>query len=222
METIFHDFSEGQAYALGLLWADGSMTKNNSHVLSIETVEEDFNCFLPALQSLGKLSTNKRQRPNRKPQASAYINNKELRNVLFKLGFCEKSKLSPCKIIELLPKKHIKDFVRGWVDGDGCFYVNLKNKQYQFSISGSYEQDWTALKNILDSLGIIYKYWQQKQFQHGKENSYSYLRVIHRPSLIKLIDFIYEDASFMLYRKFEKCKLIKSASYRYEKLESNS
>ena len=209
------NFDETQSYALGLLWADGYMTKSTCRArnVAIEVVEADFYDFLPALESLGKVCVSKRTRENRKPQAKAHISNKALCEWLFNAGFKDKSLVSPVGILNFISKDFVKDFIRGWIDGDGCFYVNEKNKQYQFSISGTYYQDWTSLTRIFDKLNITYKYWQQKQTQNGKENSYSYIRIINRPCLIKLIDFIYDNPKHFLKRKFDKCQLIKNASY---------
>jgi len=209
------NFDESQSYALGLLWADGwlSNTKRRSRNLFIEVVESDFMDFLPSLFSLGKVSTYRRERLGRSPQASAMITNKSLCEWLFNLGFKDKSTISPTKLISFIPDPFVKDFIRGWIDGDGCFYVNEKNKSYQFILAGAYNQDWSSFLSVLDSLKIKYTVKNKIQVQNGKENKGSVVRIVKREDLIKLIDFIYNEPKHFLKRKFIKGQIIKNAPY---------
>jgi len=45
------------------------------------------------------------------------------------------------KILNHIPKEYHPYFLRGLIDGDGNFYINLENYCYQFSIASRYEQD---------------------------------------------------------------------------------
>ena len=212
------NFNEEQSYALGLLWADGWMSENKgfrAKHLRIEVLQEDFEDFRFALSSVGKLTEIIRLRKDRKkPVVSALISNKGLCEWLFNNDFKEKSIKSPIKILSHINKKYHKDFMRGWIDGDGCFYVNIKNNCFQFILAGSYEQDWTAFSNFLNENQIDYKIVNKKQIQNGKENKYSILRITNRNSIIRLKQLIYQDANFYLKRKREKAFQIPLNKYK--------
>jgi hypothetical protein len=205
---FFPNFNQEQSYALGLLWADGWMTQSKgfrAKYLRIEVLQEDFQDFRFALSSVGKLTERIRLRKDRKkPVVSACISNKALCEWLFNNDFKEKSMKSPVKILSYINKKYHKDFMRGWIDGDGCFYVNIKNNCFQFILAGSYEQDWTAFSDFLNENQIEYKIVNKKQIQNQKENKHSILRITKRNSIIRLKELIYENADFYLKRKHDK------------------
>jgi hypothetical protein len=205
-------FNELNAYALGLLWADGFMHHNKkykSKYLRIEILQDDFMDFEAALSSLGKLTHGTRLRKNRtRPITSALISNKNLAEWAFNLGFKQKSQISPCAILENISKEYYRDFIRGWIDGDGCFYINSKNNIYQFYMCGSYEQDWTAFENFLNAHQISYIYKQKIQIQNNRENKCSVIKILKRNDLIKLREILYTNTFTFLKRKKEKADLI--------------
>ena len=202
------DFNDINAYALGLLWADGFMVQQKgyrSKNLRIEVLEDDFIDFRESLSSLGKLSVTTRLRKNRTRKITrGVMTNKGLAEWLYERGFKEKSKISPCKILENIPIEYHIDFMRGWVDGDGCFYINNKNNMYQFYMAGSYDQDWTAFIKFLERHDIFYTYKQKTQFQNDRENKCSVIKILRRDDLIKIRDILYENANCFLKRKRDK------------------
>jgi len=208
-KTLYKDFTpefdDMQSYALGLLWADGYLYVNKSRSLKFSCVEKDFYDFEHSLSKLGKLSYLKRTRIGRQPQIDAYIRNYGLTKWLFDNDFCNKSKISPNKILENIRKEYHKDFLRGWIDGDGCFYVNLKRKMFQFSISGTYEQDWTSLTNLLDDIGVSYKI--DRRIRHEKSKS-STVRSCGYKNINKIVKYIYNNHSMCLKRKYDKAMII--------------
>lgn len=208
------NFNEEQSYALGLLWADGWMGQTKGYRakhLRIEVLEEDFQDFKSALSSIGKLTETVRLRKDRKKAViSALISNKALCEWLFENGFKNKSVQSPINILSHINKQYHKDFIRGWIDGDGCFYVNEKNNCFQFCMAGSYEQDWISFIKILNILKIKYTYKKKTQIQKEKVNKYSIIRITGLNNLKIFIDYVYKDANFFLKRKYEKAFIIKN------------
>lgn len=122
--------------------------------------------------------------------------------------FSKKSIMSPKKIISKIPEELRHYFFRGLVDGDGCFYFNEKNgkiKNRQFSITSSYEQDWSYVSDLFDSLNINYSIRRVK-----KKSSYSQIRVTKKKDIQVIGDYMYSGELFGFPRKLNKFnKLVK-------------
>ena len=78
-------------------------------------------------------------------------------------------------------------FIRGWVDGDGCFYS--RNSSSQFSVAGSYEQDWQAMEDLCEQLEIKYSISHRI---HPNSKS-SCLRITNKAGIKKFGEFIYQS-----------------------------
>ncbi len=203
-------FNEHQSYALGLLWADGYLYQNkkfNAKSLRLEVVEKDYWDFHKCLQSLGNIKTYKRSRKNRQTSISAYIKNYGLSEWLSTVNFFNKSKASPVELINFIQKKFKKDFFRGWSDGDGCFYINLKNKCFQYSLAGSYNQNWSVFTNFLKENNIQYKISKRIQNQNSKSST---IKITGLKNLKKLIKIFYDDPKDLLKRKYKKALIIQN------------
>jgi hypothetical protein len=177
------------AYLLGFIWADGSIIKlkqRNTESIRLEIVTSDMLDIQPVLTYTGKWGMHTRIRPNRKPQTTAYTSNKKLSDFLIDCEYKEKSKLSPNKILNIIPLNLHEFFLRGVIDGDGCFYY--KGQTFQFSLAGSFEQDWSAFEQIFSNLGI--KYTIQRIVKNDRSAS-SAIRITNRNGIIKLGEFIY-------------------------------
>jgi hypothetical protein len=196
------------AYMLGLLWADGFLGSEKDCRISLEIVKADMQGILPIIIATGKWNLGERQRKNWQPQMRASINSRPLYEFLIKMDYKSKSE-SPTKILNHIPESLRCYFFLGWSDGDGCFYINLKNYNYQFAVSSSYDQDWSALTTLLESLDIKYTIQkrQNRNKTSGKLNSYSVVRVTSKREIRKLGAYLYRDL-IGFNRKFEKLKLI--------------
>lgn len=98
------------------------------------------------------------------------------------------------------------DFLRGYIDGDGCIYVNNdKISASQVTITSSHCEVLNYIKTKLSLYGIksyIYK---------EKENKYRIC--INHKNAIKLLDMIYYDKDVQkLNRKYQKYLLLKRLS----------
>jgi hypothetical protein len=202
------DFNQDQSYALGLLWADGWMSQTKgfrAKHLRIEVLEADFEDFRLPLSLIGNLTEKPRLRKGRtKTITSAYITNKALCEWLFYNDFKQKSTISPTKILSNINEQYHKDFIRGWIDGDGCFYINKKNNCFQFVLAGTYQQDWSEFEKFLLKNDISYKIVQKIQIQNERENKCSIIRITKRKCLLRLKELIYDNANCFLKRKRDK------------------
>lgn len=176
------------AYILGILWADGYINKNNV-ILEIDKI--DLESIKDVFFRLGEWRYGDRLR-NNKIKKIGFISccSIELSNILIAYGYKNKSIQQP-KMIELIPDNIKNYFYRGLIDGDGCFYVNKKNRLYQFILAGSYLQEWKYFTNLLDMLNIIYSVKQKTQTQNGKLNQSSIIRICRKKDIIILGDYIY-------------------------------
>jgi intein-encoded DNA endonuclease-like protein len=110
------------------------------------------------------------------------------------------------KVLNFIPEKYHRYFLRGLIDGDGCFYINEKNYSYQFNISSRYEQDWDYLKKYFqEELQVISSIYRR---EHENSKS-SILRITDLENLKKLIIYLYNEVDeIFLERKFIKSKEI--------------
>ncbi len=110
------------AYVLGFFAADGNMIRNNRGAHFIAFYNTDRHILLAIRLALGsnhKISALKRT-PRHKQGYQIQIGSKGLFYDLIALG------LTPAKSNTLklpsIPGRFVKDFIRGYFDGDGCVY----------------------------------------------------------------------------------------------------
>ena len=138
-----------------------------------------------------------------------HTSNKLLVNFLIKNNYGPHNIKSADRILKNIPSHLYKYWYRGLIDGDGCWYINEKNYNYQFSLAGSYKQDWSYFEHLLNKLKI--KYSVQRRIQNN--NKSSCIRITNKHGIIKLGNFIYNNYkidNIGLKRKYDKYKLIKS------------
>lgn len=122
------------AYAIGLLTADGSLSKDGRHVSfvskDLEQVETYMKCLGISLK-VGVVHSGKRNVAYRV----------QFGDVLF-YSFLQETGLVPNKSKQLgclsIPRPYLIDFVRGLFDGDGCsyaYYDSVFNNSYRFYLS---------------------------------------------------------------------------------------
>ena len=199
------------AYFLGFFWSDGYIREDGG--LIIEIVEEDGEVLKPIFDKIASFSIYKRKREGRKPQMSFYQLNPEISSKLRLLGKYPHSIKSHDKIFQFIPKKFHVWFLRGLIDGDGCFYFRYteRSRSSQFSISGALNQDWSGLlkilKNYMPSIKEI-----SRISDHGNS---SIIRCTNGTEISNFISTLYEEKdNIWLPRKYEKALTIKEANLK--------
>jgi len=125
--------------------------------------------------------------------------NENLINFLIDNDYDKKSIVSPYKILNKIPDNLKNHFYRGFSDGDGCFYN--KNRICQYILTGSYEQNWDWIEDVLKNFNIIYS----KNTQENKKGKSSRIRFVNINDIIKFGDFIYQNWNNVgLERKYNK------------------
>jgi hypothetical protein len=196
------------SYLLGLIWSDGYVKHyNHNYNIVLTMVEDDINNIKKTLDKIGKWHYNliKKQKDSWKNTIRVSTNNKRIYDILFDYDFTEKSKKSPNKLLSNIPKELHNYFYLGIIDGDGCFYYKkLKNSTTrQFSISSTYEQDWTYVEELFKSLNV--KFSIGRYCKKDDSSSYSSIRVTNKEDIKKIGDFIYiNKKNIGLSRKYEK------------------
>ena len=202
-EKFFDRLNEDSAYTLGYIFTDGNVSwnpKKSYWALTITASEKDKD----HLEKIRKLISNTKPLLYSKDTKSYRLNisNKVLCKKLMRLGVVPKKSL----IIKFpnLPKKHLRHFIRGIVDGDGSVrYVNRKRSPY-FEIrifSGSPK----FLKNLTGQIRKKLKITSKVRKVHG--NTYSVRYTCSKAK--KIADWIYKDANLFLNRKFQRYKVMK-------------
>jgi intein-encoded DNA endonuclease-like protein len=201
-------------YLLGFIWADGHLYTDSMgrHRITIEITQADMTDIKPVIDLTGKWSFVYRNRANRNPQVCASCSNDLLADFLIEHKYKFKSTYSPC-IYNDIPSDLKHYFLRGLFDGDGSFYYNQKSHSRQFSVTSSYNQDWSLLETVFTSLGIKFSIKRTETNvvnKHNKTNSYSQIRITSKRDIKKLHDMIYSDHydEIGLKRKYEKSVII--------------
>lgn len=208
-------------YFIGFFWADGTI--NSGKYLNIEILEEDAKNIFPFFNFIENKKITNRQRGKRRKQSSIFINDWIFAEFLMKMGKYPKSCESHEKILQWIPEEYHVYFLRGIIDGDGCFYANTKNVNYnkhyyRFSLTGRYEQDWDFLIRVLTKIGISKIIVKKRS---GKKHSFSYIEICSLSDLKKLYVFLYaENDGIFLKRKYEKLKAIIS-NYQENRKEAD-
>jgi DNA-binding transcriptional regulator WhiA len=182
------------AYLLGLLWADGYITESKKGYgkVGIEASLEDISevkSLFSGIINFREYVRSRRER-SRKSILSLSTSNRPIYYFLFKHDYKSKSISSPCKIISKIPDDLKKYFWRGYFDGDGNIHVDTAGR-YSFSFAGSFNQDWTAMENLLNSLGI--KYSINRHDVKASSSKASKINCQNRYGFLKFFSYIYAD-----------------------------
>lgn len=190
------------AYWLGFFWADGYIRKDSE--LVIEITEKDGIMLEPIFMRLASFKIYKRSREGRKPQMSFYYRDKNIAQILKSLGKYSNSIESHEKILNYIPEKYRNYFIRGLIDGDGCFYTD--SKHVQFSITNSINYDWDYLQNYFYNVYNLNCSAINTETNTGNSSS---LRASGKYNIIEFIKQLYKiKDGIWLPRKFNKSEFI--------------
>ena len=207
--------NEFKAYWLGFCYADGcnqikfSNKKNKwSFIFSFSLKREDkehLQKFLNSIQSDTIIKDRIMKAFNKEFEISDLdICNRKFCEDLNKLG-CVPNKTYILKFPteEIVPKEFMRDFIRGFFDGDGCVHITL-NKKYPHKKSNSYIINFTGMEEFLTDLK---KYLEANvENIHGRINGkkgtvVKSLFYNDSKSVENLFVYLYKDSNICLERK---------------------
>lgn len=197
-------------YILGFLWGDGYIHWKNKSI-QIEILHKDYDNLKKIFESIGPWTITYRTRKNRQPQARIQFNSIDTCKFLYQYNYQNKSISSPI-ILQDIPISNQHYFIRGLSDADGSFYHNTKLHTNQFTLSGSYNQDWSDITCILDKLHLNYRVLNRTHSTKPHKNSI--IRITGIKNINNLGEYIYSNKIFGLKRKINKYKQILSNSIR--------
>lgn len=208
--NLFENINSSEvAYILGLLWADGHISKDGRHIC-IGLINQDMVTLKDIFTTTGKWNyylIDMKKYGNYKNQGKLYISNSKLHKILSNYGFYDKSVISPTNLLNNISENIQHYFFRGLCDGDGCFYINKKNFTYQFTLASTFNQDWSYMVKLCDNLKIGYRI---DRFNNPNKK-YSVFRICKKKDVIIFGDYIYKDFKFGLNRKYIKFSEIKKS-----------
>lgn len=182
--------TEGRAYFLGLLFADGSIESNfNSWVIRIGLQSQDKH-ILDSFKKELKYDGNLYESKNR---FSLKISSKVLGDDLIKHGCIPKKSLI-LKRPSTVPYNLIWHFIRGVFDGDGS--LTISGRGARFLIYGT--------KDLLDYIAEVIKLELNIHSTVIKTESIYMLSVSGNRQVTKLLEKLYNNANFYLIRKYNK------------------
>lgn len=201
-DTIFESIdTEEKAYWLGFLYADGSIS-NTNNTIELSLKSSDINHLIKFKYFLG-FEENKHIFQD-DVRCRFQFSNKKVKQDLCILGCIpKKSLILTFPTTNQVPSAFMKDFIRGYIDGDGCLHIKPNESPY-LSIAGT--------KEFLQGLLKVTN-WKNNKI-YNPPNTKIYTISWGGKYVLNYLDFIYEDANIFLDRKYEKYQLLKKLDCR--------
>lgn len=198
-----------KALVWGLLWADGNIYRNKGHQnIVFSTTFPDSEYFVPLFMSTGYWRSYRyknKNNPTWRDSVRVITNSKFMTKKMSELGFEERYRGFD-RIFSFIPKEYLRFWCLGMSDGDGCFYVNVKEGAYRFSFCSCYEQDWSTIEKLMQYLNIRYKLIRAT----SDKGNCSKIIIDGKYEVKKWGDFLYSDHDLGLPRKRAKFEEINS------------
>lgn len=202
--------SDIKAYFLGFIFADGwvcSNPQNRTYEFGMQIQSEDKYILDKLNEELGGIHLITHNEPytseikgvvaHHKASDTLRVFSKQIVDDLITHGI-EQNKTQKDKY-PIVDKDLFFDFLRGYIDGDGCYYMNARNKPYMHITCSSIEPLKWIQKKLLE-------YDIRTSLYMENERKYR-LHCINNGSMIKLISLIYHpNFSICLSRKLEIVK----------------
>lgn len=133
--------------------------------------------------------------------SSLFIQNKELYNALVNLGFT--SRKSSNEVPVKLPEELIPYYIRGLFDGDGWISFGPSHRDLGFGMG---EEILIYIKECFEKYANVKDTYQVKYYK----TIFRY-RISCKKEILKALDFMYENATIYLDRKYDKYLEFKTA-----------
>lgn len=200
-DKIFKEESSNKYYILGLICSDGNLYngKNKRHKISISLHSKDRNLLV----DINKLICNTEIVYDRKStnMSELVIYDENIYNIIKSFNINENKSLN----LEFpnIPEKYLKDFIRGYFDGDGSLSIskdeksNYKKLTIQFLGTSPFLEELTRIIDRKFNFGI-------KNVNNTKTKIKS-LRYFTKQARV-ILEWLYDTESLKLERKYLKFK----------------
>lgn len=189
--------TQEKAYILGLLYADGYVSETNTYI-SLALHNKDNHI----LEQINTVTLNECPIRDKKQMRVLNIYSKKMVERLVELG-CGQAKTFKLKFPteEQVPSYLIHHFIRGYFDGDGCIYVSNTNNNRMFHLIG-FDLFLVEVQSILIKKCFLNK--TKFYYPPRSDDRIAELKFCGRNQCIKIRDWLYQDASIFLQRKYNK------------------
>lgn len=191
--------TEGKAYFLGLMMADGCVNSNGIQFYLKMKDEDIIQRFKKELEC---------EHPIR------YTNYKNHSMYILEVSskksceFLKKYGCVPNKdyIVQLpnIEESLIRHFIRGYFDGDGCLQLQHKIYRCRFDIVSASKLILEQFRSIISKHSITNGYLGKETYSNSWHLNFSG----HQVEII--LDWLYKDANFYLKRKYDKYLILKT------------
>lgn len=189
--------SQVKSYLLGLIAADGCVTKTN--YVAFESIDQELTELLRGeLQYSGKIRIV--QPKDYAPHYRINFSSQRIASALSSYGIVTGRSFSG---INYFPEpEYLASYVLGYFDGDGCAYVNEGRSGGLVCIVGSFEFSCELAKRL--NMGYVEEHIYKKVY---------YWRIYSRKNIESFYNFVYQHPDLGLQRKKRKIEEI-LRSYR--------
>ena len=204
-DNYFKYQTHNMAYILGFLASDGCVSSKTNHFY-IDLKREDEEILYQIKEEIGFTGP-----------IQHYVNN----------NGCEYSRLRVCSKImkedlsiygiipkktftlqppEFLDKKYYISYIRGYFDGDGCFYANFEKHKFNWYICGAKKDLLEWIRSILlNQYGLIsYLHTSSKILSQG--DPFYTLQIYKKDTIVSLFENLYIPNTLYMKRKYQKMK----------------
>lgn len=188
--------TEEKAYWIGFLAADASISNNQ---LSLRLAEKDKDHLLKFKKYIGidyKISKIKAKLNNKIFVGYEYrISSIKFIKSLIKHNLIAKKS---CNLIvpKTIPKNLIRHYIRGIIDGDGCY--SISNNKMNFSLISSINVCEEIQNILINKCNLSKTKLQIKNYNIGKM---AYLRYSGNKQILKIVNYLYDNSQIYLDRK---------------------
>ena len=204
-ENFFAEIDcEEKAYWLGFLYADGYVNANKTSVeLSLqEKDKEHLEMFRESVGSNAPLSLHSKNLDGKEYKIYRItLNSLKFKTDLVNKGCVEnKSHVLKFPSYDIVPKDMMRHFIRGYIDGDGCWYKNSGGR-LSLEVLGT-EEFLVGMCNELDiHQNTIYNLRHKDKETITKRVGY------HGLYAKKIFNKLYDNSKIFLKRKHSKAKI---------------
>lgn len=196
--------TEDKAYWLGFIYADGNVYKNTLKI-NLSVKDKDFlEKFKKAINFPKKLEVGVQDAFGNEVGfvRLAVYSIKMVNDLIDKGCVPKKSLILKFPTEEQVPPIFLKDFIRGYFDGDGSYVYGKKSKQYTMSFCGT-QEFLEGVKNFFEASNPVV---------HDKrhlDKNICFFRMGGNLNVLSKSQLLYENSSIYLERKFNVYKKIK-------------
>ena len=197
--------TQEKAYYVGMLWADGHNCIDRGSII-LELQEQD----LGLLEMLNKLADNERpvrkqnlhdKNPKWQNQYRLVLQSKYTSKVLESYGMFQNKSLI-LTFPSWLEESLYAPFIRGYFDGDGCLSLQNNNRNRSAMIN------MVGTKMFLEQVARIIKVMTGVDVNIERDirarDPICILRCSKRQDVVKILNWIYNDATIYMQRKYDK------------------